>query len=145
MFATHYHELTDLAETCDGVKNYNVGIREWGEKLVFLRRFQEGSTDKSYGIQVARLAGLPDEVVRRSKNILRELEDSSRDPAQYGDLKSGEAGQQNSGADEERQAQMGLFQTRDMTFMDKIIAMDMDGITPLDALNLLTELKKRYG
>ena len=80
-----------------------------------------------------------------SKNILQELEDSSRDPAQYGDLKSGEAGQQNSGADEERQAQMGLFQTRDMTFMDKIMAMDMDGITPLDALNLLTELKKRYG
>lgn len=145
MFATHYHELTDLAETCDGVKNYNVGIREWGEKLVFLRRFQEGSTDKSYGIQVARLAGLPDEVVRRSKNILRELEDSSRDPAQYEDHKSGEAGQQNSGADEEKQAQMGLFQTRDMTFMDKIMAMDMDGITPLDALNLLTELKKRYG
>jgi DNA mismatch repair protein MutS len=145
MFATHYHELTDLALTCDGVQNYNVGIREWGDRLVFLRRVQEGAADKSYGIQVARLAGLPDEVVQRSKRILENLEENSKKTRENSETPVEIENQQDLDADKAKQAQMGLFQPRDMTHMDEIMAMDMDDITPLDALNILAELKKRYG
>jgi DNA mismatch repair protein MutS len=75
LFATHYHELTDLAKTMDGVKNYNVLAREKGDRVVFLRKIVPGGADKSYGIQVARLAGLPGEVVDRAKEILANLEE----------------------------------------------------------------------
>ncbi len=75
MFATHYHELTDLAITLKGVKNYNVLVREHGDRIVFLRRIVSGGTDKSYGIQVARLAGLPTEVIERAREILMNLEE----------------------------------------------------------------------
>ena len=75
LFATHYHELTDLALTMDGVKNYNVLVREQNDQVVFLRRIVEGASDQSYGIQVGRLAGLPDSVVARAKEVLANLED----------------------------------------------------------------------
>jgi DNA mismatch repair protein MutS len=75
LFATHYHELTDLAVTMQGVKNYNVLVRERGDKVVFLRKIMPGPADKSYGIQVARLAGLPPEVIDRAKEILLNLEE----------------------------------------------------------------------
>jgi DNA mismatch repair protein MutS len=75
LFATHYHELTDLAITLRGVKNYNVLVREVDDRVVFLRRIVAGGADKSYGIQVARLAGLPAEVIDRSKEILSNLEE----------------------------------------------------------------------
>jgi DNA mismatch repair protein MutS len=75
LFATHYHELTDLERTMDGVKNYNVLVRERNDEVVFLRRIVAGGADKSYGIQVARLAGLPMQVVDRAKEILRNLEE----------------------------------------------------------------------
>lgn len=145
MFATHYHELTDLATTCDGVQNYNVGIREWGDRLVFLRKVQEGAADKSYGIQVARLAGLPDEVVERSKRILENLEENSMESVKNQDIPAGKEGRQELDTEKGKQAQMGLFQPRDMTYMDEIMAMDVEDITPLEALNILAELKKRYG
>lgn len=74
LFATHYHELTDLAETREGVRNYNVAVREWNEEIVFLHKIMEGRADKSYGIQVAKLAGLPDELLGRAKEILVNLE-----------------------------------------------------------------------
>ena len=75
LFATHYHELTDLALTLPGVKNYNVLVRESGDRIAFLRKIVPGAADKSYGIQVARLAGLPPEVVGRAKEILHNLEE----------------------------------------------------------------------
>jgi DNA mismatch repair protein MutS len=75
LFATHYHELTDLERTLPGVKNYNVLVREKDDKVVFLRKIVPGSSDKSYGIQVARLAGMPQEVVDRAKEILANLEE----------------------------------------------------------------------
>ena len=71
LFATHYHEMTELAVICKGVKNYNVAVREWNDQIIFLRKIQAGAADKSYGIQVARLAGLPDDVIERAKEILR--------------------------------------------------------------------------
>ncbi len=79
LFATHYHELTELALICKGVKNFNVAVREWHDRVIFLRKIVPGGTDKSYGIQVARLAGLPRPVLDRAKEILRNLEESELD------------------------------------------------------------------
>ena len=76
LFATHYHEMTELSVICSGVKNYNVAVREWNDQIIFLRKIQAGAADKSYGIQVARLAGLPREIVDRAKEILKNLEAS---------------------------------------------------------------------
>jgi DNA mismatch repair protein MutS len=77
LFATHYHELTKLAEDRGGVCNFNVAVREWNEQIIFLRKIVPGGADKSYGIHVARLAGLPKEILDRAKEILAHLEDSS--------------------------------------------------------------------
>ena len=74
LFATHYHELTELALTLKGVKNYSIAVREWNDEIIFLRKILEGSADRSYGIQVARLAGLPIDVIERAKEILSNLE-----------------------------------------------------------------------
>ena len=76
LFATHYHEMTELAVVCSGVKNYNVAVREWNDQIIFLRKIRPGAADKSYGIQVARLAGLPPDIVDRAKEILSNLEAS---------------------------------------------------------------------
>jgi DNA mismatch repair protein MutS len=81
LFATHYHELTKLAEERKGVGNFNVAVREWNEQVIFLRKIIPGGADKSYGIQVARLAGLPKEILDRAKEILAHLENSSRTDA----------------------------------------------------------------
>lgn len=80
LFATHYHELVDLAKTCAGVKNYNVAVREWNDQVIFLRKVVAGSADQSYGIQVARLAGLPKTVLERAKEILQNLEENELTP-----------------------------------------------------------------
>jgi DNA mismatch repair protein MutS len=80
LFATHYHELTELAARLPRVKNFNVAVREWNEQIVFLRKIVEGATDKSYGIQVARLAGVPKAVLERAKEILSNLEESELTP-----------------------------------------------------------------
>ncbi len=76
LFATHYHELTELAMTCPRVKNFNVAVREWQDEVIFLHKILPGSTDKSYGIQVARLAGLPREVISRAREVLGNLEEA---------------------------------------------------------------------
>ena len=80
LFATHYHELTELAARLPRIKNFNVAVREWQDQIVFLRKIVEGGTDKSYGIQVARLAGVPKEVLERAKQILGNLEESELTP-----------------------------------------------------------------
>src|SRR5205085_834526 len=80
LFATHYHELTELAARLPRVRNYNVAVREWKDQIVFLRRIVEGGTDKSYGIQVARLAGGPKSILDRAKDILRNLEEAELTP-----------------------------------------------------------------
>jgi len=80
LFATHYHELTELSARLPRLKNFNVAVREWHDQIVFLRKIVEGGTDKSYGIQVARLAGVPKPVLERAKEILRNLEDSELTP-----------------------------------------------------------------
>jgi len=80
LFATHYHELTELAARLPRIRNFNVAVREWHDQIVFLRKIVEGGTDKSYGIQVARLAGVPKEVLERAKQILSNLEESELTP-----------------------------------------------------------------
>ena len=135
LFATHYHELTDLADATPGVVNFHVAAREWKDDIVFLRKIVPGRSDRSYGIQVARLAGLPRAVIDRAREILAALE---RDELTRGGRPSV------SGTPSEPQRQLGLFQAAapDDRLRERIAALDVDRMTPIEALALLAELKK---
>jgi DNA mismatch repair protein MutS len=134
LFATHYHELTDLADATPGVSNFHVAAREWKDDIIFLRKIVPGRSDRSYGIQVARLAGLPQTVIDRAREILSALE---RDELTRGGRPSV------SGTPTEPQQQLGLFQPQqDTRLRDRIAALDVDRMTPLEALSMLAELKK---
>ncbi len=138
IFATHYHELTDLADGISGVVNFHVAAREFKDDIVFLHKVIEGRSDRSYGIQVARLAGLPSNVVRRATEILKSLE---HDELQRGGRPS------LSGAPAPMQAQLGLFQAPAETHavVERLRRLNVDGLTPLEALNLLAELAREAG
>ncbi len=136
MFATHYHELMQLPERLAHAKNLNVAVRETGDTVVFLHRLEAGGTDRSYGIHVAQLAGLPREVVGRAKEVLLTLEDEHR-------VVPGKPARIDVG-------QLPLFSgERDMqpvdTIRDEISKIDVDALTPLEALNRLADLKLRAG
>jgi DNA mismatch repair protein MutS len=137
LFATHYHELTDLADATPGVVNCHVSAREWKDDIIFLRKIVPGRSDRSYGIQVARLAGLPRAVIDRAREILAALE---RDELTRGGRPAV------SGTPNDPQRQLGLFQpaslTEDDPLREKLAAIDVDSMTPLQALTLLAELKK---
>jgi DNA mismatch repair protein MutS len=136
LFATHYHELTDLADATPGVVNCHVAAREWKDRIIFLRKIVPGRSDRSYGIQVARLAGLPASVVARAREILTALE---RDELARGGRPSV------SGTSGDPQKQLGLFQVlapADDRLRDRLAALDVDRMTPIDALTLLVELKR---
>jgi len=135
LFATHYHELTDLADATPGVVNFHVSAREWKDDIVFLRKIVPGRSDRSYGIQVARLAGIPASVIDRAREILSGLE---RDELARGGRPSV------SSTPSEPQRQLGLFQppAPDTRLRDRIAALDVDRMTPIEALALLAELKK---
>jgi DNA mismatch repair protein MutS len=139
LFATHYHELTELALIREGVKNYKVAIREWGEKLVFLHRVQEGASDKSYGISVGRLAGLPGSVVSRAREILGNLESHALDREGMPVLVSGG---ESSYGEEPAESQMGLFTDGAKDILEMLGEADIDSLSPLEALNLLAKMKK---
>jgi DNA mismatch repair protein MutS len=128
IFATHYHELTQLTERLQHAKNFNVAVRETGEGIVFLHRLQPGFTDRSYGIHVARLAGLPLEVVRRAQEILAGLEAGHRVAPVH--------------PPPERTDQLALFETEHPVIRD-LLELDPDRLTPIEALTRLAELKKR--
>jgi DNA mismatch repair protein MutS len=138
LFATHYHELTDLADGLPGVVNYHVAAREWQDDIVFLRKVLPGRSDRSYGIQVARLAGLPRAVILRAQEILAALE---RDELS----RSGRPSV--SPTPTEPQRQLGLFQASSATegqqLVERLRAIDPDRMTPLEALTLLAELKRK--
>ncbi len=136
LFATHYHELTDLADATPGVVNYHVSAREWKDDIIFLRKIVPGRSDRSYGIQVARLAGLPAAVIERAREILSALE---RDELARGGRPSA------SGTPREPQQQLGLFTppaAAPDVFRARLAALDIDRMTPLDALTCLADLKK---
>ena len=135
IFATHYHELTDLADALPSVANFHVVVREWKDDLVLLRKVVPGRADRSYGIQVARLAGLPPSVVTRAREILTGLE---RDELSRGGRPS------LSGAAIDPQRQLGLFQApsaEDDPLRRRLRALDVNQLTPMQALGLLAELK----
>jgi DNA mismatch repair protein MutS len=139
IFATHYHELTDLADALPNVANFHVVVREWQDDIVFLRKVVPGRSDRSYGIQVARLAGLPPQVVARAREILNGLE---RDELSRGGRPSLSA----SGHDVIRQP--GLFQAPsivDDPVHARLKALDIDNLTPLQALSMLADLKREAG
>ena len=139
LFATHYHELTDLGDSVPGVVNYHVVAREWQDDIVFLRKVEPGRSDRSYGIHVARLAGLPAETISRAKAILAGLE---------GDELSRGGRPSFSGQTEQASdltLQLGLFRAPalgDARVAERVRSLDIDHLTPLDALSLLAELKK---
>ena len=133
LFATHFHELTRLEEFFDCVKNYNVAVREWNDEIVFLRRIVPGGTDKSYGIHVADLAGLPAEVVERAKQILRHLEEQA-----LGD-KMPESAKAPTGR-VRHPGQLFLFADKPHPVVEELKALNLDKLSPMDALMKLREL-----
>jgi DNA mismatch repair protein MutS len=136
LFATHYHELTDLAADLPGVGNLHVSAREWKDGVVFLRKIEPGGSDRSFGIQVARLAGLPASVVVRAEQILRNLERTEFDREGRPRLAHGAEGPTPG-------RQLALFSGEDEAVLAELRRLDVDGVTPLQALALLAELKKR--
>ena len=130
LFATHYHELTELADLLPGVKNVHVSVKESGAEIVFLHRIEPGSADKSYGIDVAKLAGLPPEVIERARQVLarhEQHEEKIKD-----ELTPGSAPAQ----------QLPLLTPLDQKVVERLRQVDLDQLRPLDALNLLADLKK---
>ncbi|HEY5040295.1 MAG TPA: DNA mismatch repair protein MutS, partial [bacterium] len=141
LFATHYHELTRLSTSYPNVKNFNIAVREWNEQILFLRKIVAGGTDKSYGIQVARLAGVPKEVVERAKKILAGLETGNAWPMKK---EKGETLIENSPASLESTSQMSFFgKGGTHPVLDELKSLDLNDLTPLQALNLLGEWKKK--
>ncbi|MBU4484918.1 DNA mismatch repair protein MutS, partial [bacterium] len=142
LFATHYHEMTDLKLTKDGIKNYNIAVKEWNDEIVFLRKLVIGATSRSYGIQVGRLAGLPQEVVDRAKEILANLEKGELNEVGQPKLATSSRGGQSlktANAD-----QLGLFhQAAPSEIVEKLQSVDTSVITPIEALNILHELKQK--
>lgn len=136
LFATHYNELTELAITLSGVKNYNVSVKEWGDEIIFLRKVEEGPADKSYGIQVARLAGLPSEVISRAKEVLTNLEKEELDEA--GEPKFASQKQKKSAV------QLDLFAARQDSLLIDIMNINTEKLTPEEALNKLKEFKQKW-
>jgi len=129
LFATHFHELTRLAGRLGGVRNFHVAVREWNDEIVFLHKVQTGGTDRSYGVQVARLAGLPAPVIARAKALLAELE---------------EAGQLRTDASDA--VQLGLFaQPGPDPLLAELASLDLAHLTPLEALNMLAKWQQRLG
>jgi DNA mismatch repair protein MutS len=139
LFATHYHELTDLASSLPRVKNLNVAVREWQDDVVFLHKIIEGAADKSYGIHVARLAGVPREVLERAKQILSRLEQDHLDEGGKSKL----AKKRNSRTVGD--LQLTLFAPAEHPLLDKLRQLDVNGLTPLAALTLLKDWQDELG
>jgi DNA mismatch repair protein MutS len=131
LFATHYFELTELAEQLSGVKNYHVSVKETGGGIAFLRKVEPGAADRSYGIEVAKLAGLPNEVITRAREVLVEHESAERELTEH----------LSPGATPPR-TQLTIFTPISQPVLDRLREVDLNRLTPLEALNLLAELKK---
>jgi DNA mismatch repair protein MutS len=136
LFATHYHELTELAQTKERVRNYNIAVKEWNDEIIFLRKLVEGGTNRSYGIQVARLAGIPSKVISKAKKILNRIENAEHEPA---------GGPRGTGSDSRgggQQMQLELFTPPGQEIIKKISRLDLSAMTPIEALNYLNALQE---
>jgi DNA mismatch repair protein MutS len=137
LFATHYNELTELALTHEGVRNYNIAVKEWGDEIIFLRKIEKGPADKSYGIQVARLAGLPDSIIKRAKEVLANLEKEELNETgvpRFAGKKS-----------KKGSVQLDLFSSATDGIISDLKNIDVKKLTPEKAMRKLIELKKRLG
>ncbi len=139
LFATHYHELVELAQTCDRVRNFNIAVAEWGDEVVFLRALREGGASRSYGIAVARLAGLPDDVLERAREILGNLEHNAVDEV------GGPKLARSKGRSASSSSQLDLFGAREGPLTAELRTIDPATITPIEALNELDRLRKLAG
>jgi DNA mismatch repair protein MutS len=135
LFATHYHELTELADLLPGVRNYHVSVKESGSNIVFLRKVEPGSADKSYGIEVARLAGLPPNVIERAREILAKHEQNEHTLSARLEQPQGVA--------QTGPVQLTIFTPLNAEVVRAIETADLDNLKPIEALNLLAELKKQ--
>jgi len=133
LFATHYHELTELAELFTNIKNCNVAVREWMDEVVFLHKILPGGTDKSYGIHVAKLAGVPKSILDRSKEILEELESTFQKEA------TGEHLSRHKTKETDKDS---LFVQKHKSVLDKLASTDVNNLTPIEAINLLNQIKE---
>jgi DNA mismatch repair protein MutS len=140
VFATHYHELTQLADELSALRNYNVAVREAGEQILFLHRLQPGGADRSYGIEVGRLAGLPPAVIARAREILCVLEGEhlagrGKRQAERGEANSHAASRPTPSAD-----QLGLFAAAPHPVVQRLATLDVNAMTPVQALTALAAL-----
>jgi DNA mismatch repair protein MutS len=136
LFATHYHELNELAEIFSRIKNYKVDVREYGDKVIFLHKVTPGFADHSYGIQVAQMAGLPEEITDRAKLVLKNLESSELvfRTKEHKDLKSEEEG---------AKIQLTMFELKDDKIREELRKIDIEHITPMEAMQALASLKRK--
>ncbi len=138
LFATHYHELTDLANCHPRITNYNIAVREWNDQIIFLHKLVPGATNRSYGIQVAALAGVPPRVVKRAQELLANIEAGEFD--RYGAPRiAGRRAEPE--AHHPRPSQLTLFEAREHPVVERLRTIEPDRLTPLEALTLLYELK----
>jgi DNA mismatch repair protein MutS len=136
LFATHYHELTELVRTKSRVKNFNIAVKEWNDEIIFLRKLVQGGTNRSYGIQVARLAGIPARVIERSKKILYSIEKGEY--AVGGSSLVGSTVQ----APKQGPVQLDLFRKPESGIIKRLSRIDISRMTPVEALNFLNELQE---
>ena len=135
LFATHYHELTELEELLPGVKNYNIACKKHGDDITFLRRIVRGGADDSYGIEVAKLAGVPNKIVRRAKEILKQINDG-----QMISLPASEKKKVQAKADDSMQ--LSLMPSEESEVMEKLKKLDVNTLTPIECMNELFELSR---
>lgn len=146
LFATHYHELTELAASLPRVKNFNVAVKEWNDQIIFLRKIYPGGADRSYGIQVARLAGIPLDVIDRAKEILINLEAYEFDVNGKPSRAQRRSKRQRKEADnDEHLKQLDLFGMMSNPVIKELEQLDVNTITPVEAITILARLKARIG
>jgi DNA mismatch repair protein MutS len=137
LFATHYHELTELAVTRERIKNFNIAVKEWNDQIIFLRKIVPGGASHSYGIQVARLAGIPREVIDRAREILHNLEKGEYVEGGAPRIAGGKKGSM-----KPDNPQLSLFETAEDLLRTRLKCLNVATLTPLEALNILDELKR---
>ena len=128
LFATHYHELTELENTVDGVKNYNISVKKRGDDITFLRRIVRGCADGSYGIDVAKLAGVPDSVVKRARQVLSQLESDEPKPASAPNYFS---------SVDDNDMQLSFASNAGSEIVDELKTLDINTLTPIEAMSVL--------